>query len=311
MKKLLILILVVLGILVAASYLFIPNKIIISHSIYLQVNRPGLYRNLLDDSNWPKWWPGQVKNEKGMQLMYKGEKFYIEKKQVISLVLTVSNSPLHSATELNIIPATDSVQLLWETTVSTSNNPIMRALYYFKSQELSGDMREILDTMQLYFSKTKNVYNLDIREDHVTDSTLVSTYSMGEGYPSTAFEYALIDSLRNYISLNGARETNFPMLNVSTSDSVHFLTRVAIPIDRILPDSGNISYKWMLGGGNILVAEVKGGPLKIGKAVAIVGDYATDHHRVAPAIPFISLVTDRRKEPDTSRWVSRIYFPVE
>jgi hypothetical protein len=35
-----------------------------------------------------------------------------------------------------------------------------------------------------------------------------------------------------------------------------------------------------------------------------------DHQRVAPAIPFQSLVTDRTKQPDTSKWVTRLYWPI-
>jgi hypothetical protein len=38
--------------------------------------------------------------------------------------------------------------------------------------------------------------------------------------------------------------------------------------------------------------------------------YKDDYQRVSPAIPFYSLITDRLKEPDSSKWITKIYFPV-
>ena len=49
---------------------------------------------------------------------------------------------------------------------------------------------------------------------------------------------------------------------------------------------------------------------EIQKAYDQIQHYISDHNRVAPAISFESLVTDRRQEPDSSKWVTRIYYPV-
>jgi hypothetical protein len=38
--------------------------------------------------------------------------------------------------------------------------------------------------------------------------------------------------------------------------------------------------------------------------------YISDHERVPPAIPFLSLVTNRMLEPDSSKWITLIYYPV-
>jgi len=81
-------------------------------------------------------------------------------------------------------------------------------------------------------------------------------------------------------------------------------------VDRRLPDAGEIHYKWMLGGGNILITEVKGGPGEIKKAYEQITHYVTDYKRLAPAIPFESMVTDRTVEKDSSQWITRIYYPV-
>jgi len=66
----------------------------------------------------------------------------------------------------------------------------------------------------------------------------------------------------------------------------------------------------MMKAGNILVTEVKGGPSIINNAFKQMDTYVTDHERIPPAIPFLSLVTNRVQEPDTSKWITRIYYPV-
>ncbi len=66
----------------------------------------------------------------------------------------------------------------------------------------------------------------------------------------------------------------------------------------------------MPGRGNILVTKVKGGTSIAAVAFEQIKKYADDYERHAPAIPFYSLITNRLKEPDTAKWVTKIYFPV-
>ena len=120
----------------------------------------------------------------------------------------------------------------------------------------------------------------------------------------------MVDELRAYILQQGAKETGYPMLNVFTKDSINYLVKVALPVSKALPSSGTMSYRWMLPGGNILITEVKGGPEEIKRAYRQVELYISDFQRVAPAIPFESLVTDRRAEKDSTKWITRIYYPV-
>jgi hypothetical protein len=100
------------------------------------------------------------------------------------------------------------------------------------------------------------------------------------------------------------------MLNVSTADSIHYLTRVGMPVDRIIPTSKEISLKRMPAGGNMLIVDVKGGTSTMNNALQQVQNFISDYHESAPAIPFFSLITDRRKETDTSKWLTKIYYPV-
>jgi hypothetical protein len=84
---------------------------------------------------------------------------------------------------------------------------------------------------------------------------------------------------------------------------------VAIPTKTDLPSEGNFSLKKMVLG-NILMAEVKGGMYTILKGEEEMTNYVNDYKKTAPAIPFQSLVTNRLVETDTSKWITRLYYPI-
>ena len=100
------------------------------------------------------------------------------------------------------------------------------------------------------------------------------------------------------------------MLNIFADNNGTYFTKVAFPVDKRLNDVGNIQYRWMLKGGNILVTEVRGGPHKIDEAFSQMQNYLQDHQRTSPAIPFQSLITDRRQEVDTNKWITKLYWPM-
>lgn len=314
MKKLLIAILILLLLVIASVYLFIPNTISFNQSISIKANKDGLYRNLFEEKNWGKWLPSDTAWEKDSlhHFFYYNDYVYrIDNKGISSFGISITDKNFKAVTSL-ILFATrlDSVKLVWEAIIPASYSPLRRLQVYLKSRTLNNDIKTILEKMQSFFSKTENVYGFDIRNASVVDTALISTFASSKRYPGTEFVYSLIDQLKKYITAQSAKETGFPMLNVSTAGSINFLVKVAIPTDKELPSSGNISYRWMLGGGNILVTEVKGGPSTIAKAFQQIENYVTDHEHRSPAIPFQSLVTDRRLESDTTKWITRIYYPI-
>ena len=214
-------------------------------------------------------------------------------------------------TELFFLPLNnDSITLHWAGSVTTTATPLARLQIFFEINSIKKDLRTLMDSMQHYYADEVHLYEVRIEKDSVRDSTLISTTTTTNGYPATETIYQLIDELNSYAEKNGAKQSGIPMLNINTQDSISYDTQVALPVDKKLKDSGKIVYRWMLGRGNILVTEVVGGPYNIKKAFTEMEKYVQDFRRTAPAIPFQSLVTDRRKEPDTSKWITKVYWPV-
>jgi hypothetical protein len=99
------------------------------------------------------------------------------------------------------------------------------------------------------------------------------------------------------------------MLNIDSSGR-KVITKIGIPIDREIDVTGTAYEIKRMVLGNILISEVTGGPYTSKNATKQVELYMNDHKRKSPAIPYESLVVDRSAEPDTAKWVTRIYYPV-
>lgn len=315
MKKWLTGIIVFLMVLMACMYLLIPTNFFVRQSLSIQVNSKGFDRTILDDKIMEQWWPGPRKDD---TINYKHENFYfngnnykITEKKMNSIVFSVTNLSDSANAELNFIATKpDSVKLIWTAQMNISTVPTKRLQDYFKARKLKNDLNKLLVKLKSFYSNQDNIYGMHIQKNYVVDSILVSTFDTSKGYPTTKFIYTLIDRLKKYIAANSAVETGFPMVNISTADSISFFTRVAIPVNKKLNSSGDISYKLMPGGGNILITEVKGGQSAINEAFDQIENYVTDHGRVAPAIPYQSLITNRMQVQDSSKWITKIYYPV-
>lgn len=311
MKKILLFFGVAAVLFFAFAYLFIPDNITISTVRRLPVNKNGLFRKLADTAEWPKWWSQHVTGKPANETVLNGIKYQLTGQKMLSLPVSLSKKGFICNGEFTLIPAgVDSCEINFHTIIPATRNPINRITSYFTARTIKKNTDYLFRAIGTYYSATSHLYDYDIQKGKVVDSTLLFTFREIKTRPDVATVYSMIDELKSYIRRNETLETGYPMLNVYSGDSITYLVKVALPVNKKLPDSGNISYRWMLGGGNILITEVRGGPGEIRKAYGQVNHYISDHNRIAPAIPFESLVTDRRSEPDTTKWITRIYYPV-
>jgi hypothetical protein len=312
MVKWLVGLLITIVVLLSSVYVLIPGELGISKLISVNVPSPGVSRHLSDADNWAKWWPDS-NNTFVEHNTYQLNNFTFRVEnawfnQGLGVLIRQRASSINST--INILPRNiDSVSLLWKCRIETSSSPFERIRRYQHAKEIKQTMSEIFDSLQIFLSKKENVYNLSIEGRQVVDTLLASTRTMLTKYPSTEDVYSLITPLRNYISNQGIKETNHPMLNVSRVDSNKFNMVVAIPTDKPINETGSFEIKRMIPG-KILVAEVRGGNGSIEKAFTNFNNYVSDYQFTSAAIPFELLVTDRIKEPDSSKWITKLCYPV-
>ena len=294
----------------AGMYYFLKQtKSSIFSNITIKTNTKAFSRTILEEDTWKKWWPGKVvvnASNDSSAFEYNGCAYKITEKRFSSLIVSIAEHDAKFISELMFIPiASDSLNLIW------SSKPFQGGINFKdKTTKINKNLQTIMGAIQAFYATESNIYGLQIEKKHVVDSMLISTSVQLNTYPTTATIYPMIDNLKSFARVNGAKETGYPMLNIYKTDKINYKVQVALPVDKKLQDKGDIHYRWMLGGGNILISEVKGGTHSINKALDEMEKYVADYGRVSPAIPFQSLVTDRRAESDTSKWVTRLYWPV-
>lgn len=305
MKKILIALVLLLVFALAALYLFIPGKIKTETSISLKAALPGISRFLINDNNWSKWWPGKT------PFTYNEQTYTIRGKifNAFDIGVQKDKDTLDSRMELILIKS-DTMTISWSAEQQTNRNPFKRFSDYREAKATEKNMRAILNNMKAYLEKPENIYGLTVIDTIVMDSVLVSTRRSFDQKPSVGDIYAMIQSLKKYIAQNDAIEKNSPMLNILKIDNSHYEVMTAIPVDRELPETNEFASKFLLKGGHVLEAQIQGGPATIEKLYLEFENYYSDYKYTSPAIPYQLLVTDRVKETDTTKWITKLYYPV-
>ncbi|HEX6181195.1 MAG TPA: GyrI-like domain-containing protein [Chitinophagaceae bacterium] len=308
MKKWLSVLVIAILLILAGIYIFIPSQVSISRYIKFRSTAGGSSRFLSQKEKWNAWWPGTMNADSSY--VYNGYTFTPTTPLPNTIEIDISNNTDTLPTALNVLQLSrDSVAMTWQTRMNTSSNLIQRFQRYKESQRINTTMKEILDSLRSFMEKNENVYNISVTQVMVTDTLLVTTKNISDHYPTTAEVYQLIGQLQNYISAQGAIASNHPMLYVHSTEDNRIQTMVAIPVNKPLPDAGSIVFKRMVPG-KILLTEVQGGLQTVRQAFTQMEYYVEDYKKISPAIPFEMLVTDRMKETDTTKWITRIYYPV-
>ncbi|HEY0677210.1 MAG TPA: GyrI-like domain-containing protein [Chitinophagaceae bacterium] len=305
MKKVLTGIVIVAVLFIACIYLFVPRQIDILESKKIASPSNATERFLTQQAAWNKWWPENGSNP----LSYKDIKFTLVNPDltVKSVMLEYNDTKIPSV--LTILPSSkDSTLLTWKCSINSSSNPFRRINDYNHSKKVRSALRGLMDQLQSFMEKQENVYGMTITQQQVQDTLLVTTRATYDHYPATSEIYSLVNKLNDFIKNNKAIPTNPPMLNVQSLDN-RYEVMVAIPLNVPVQDKNEVALKRMVPG-KILVAEVKGGPETVNEAFRQMELFANDYKKSAPAIPFFSLITDRINERDTSKWITRIYYPI-
>jgi len=305
MKKVLIGLVLSIAFLLAAVYLFIPRKIKIEVTVPLNAALPGVFRTLINDSNWNKWWPGET------PFAYNKQTYSIKRRlfNVFDIDIYSDKDTINSQMELVLINE-NTMTILWNAEQISSNDPFKRFIRHRHAKQTEKNMNAILQSLKTFLQKKENIYGVDIKEALVKDSALISTRRQFDHYPNAQEVDSMIQSLKKYISQNNAIEKNSPMLNVFELGNSRYEAMTAIPVDKALPKTNEFAPKFLLKGGNILEAEIQGGTYTIEKGLKELENYRADYKFNTPAIPYQLLVTDRTKEPDTTKWITRLYYPV-
>lgn len=312
MKKWLIGILLLFILLISCAWIFIPRVLTVSSTAFINCNVNGTSRYIGSEDNWVKWWAYNNNNQATAKpFTSNGYTYRISRRSEHAAEVIIERGDLKVSSVMSIIslPYIDSLAIQWKTELESGLNPFKRITQYRRAREIKNNMEVIFSNLRSFLEKKENIYGVDFQIVMSKDSALVATRFQTKAYPTTAEIYRAIGSLKKYVAESGAQEINYPMLHVDQLDSSRFESMVAISANKRLDGRGNIVYKRFVPW-KVLTAEVKGGVYTVNEAFRQMEIYMADYHMIGMAIPFESLITDRSLEPDTLKWVTRIYVPV-
>jgi hypothetical protein len=293
------------------AFFILPNKSTISVSVKANAPLSCVQRVLATKALSSKWLPKEGKQLSTNEFLLDDCTFTLVSDNFQNNSVSVKYKELNATSMIISSPARDSSFTSFTFQFPNSKNPFTKISNYFAYKHVETTTQKLLNSLQTFLSKTENIYGVSMKREILKDSTLIALKSTSKNYPTVAEIYKNIDILKAYATANGAAENNPPMLNIYKDGEIGYAFMVALPINKWLENKGNIIGKRMLAGGNILESgEIKGGFYTVDNFLKELENFRADINGMSPAIPFQSLITDRSKESDTSKWVTKLYFPV-
>jgi hypothetical protein len=302
MKKWLIAVGGVLVLVVFYVYIFIGQTRSVVLIMLAKCNIEGADRMLRDTGNRSGCWP----DEADQTIRYTITRLF---RRMAELKIDDGESNLPG--RLSVFPkvSIDSSVLQLEVYFPTSLNPVSRLRLDGEVKQIQGEASVFLTRLKNNLEDQQKVYGISIRETSTADSMLVERQQVFDQYPSDSAIYVLVGKLQQFIRSHGGRETGYPMFNVTEHMGGTFEVRVALPTDKEMKSDRDVVWRQLIHG-KYLEADVRGGDGVVRTAMGQMRNYISDYRRTVMAIPFQSLVTDRRMETDTTKWLTKLYFPI-
>ena len=307
MKKLSLFLFLILLIAVIGVELFIPSTLEVVRVVPARCRAIGAFPFLSNEHKWKAWWPDHLAAGGGDM------GFRIEGLSYQNVDIGIRDGRQEWPSKLSLLPTVikDSTLLQWKTVLRSGWNPVERIRRYREANRLAGVMDDILLHASEFLGRKENIYGVDVREIIGVDTLVEVTRTVTMGLPTDEDIYVQIGRLTNHIREAHVTQTGYPMVNITPSAEQPGAYRlmVALPIGAMVANKGDFFFMRLVPG-KYLVGDVKGGDAAVAAAIAGMKDYIRDYERTVMAIPFQSLITDRMHEPDSSKWSTRIWFPV-
>ncbi|MBK0378411.1 GyrI-like domain-containing protein [Mucilaginibacter segetis] len=311
MKRPAIFVLILLLLAFISIYFIVPQNIRMVSTTPIYATDQNVFNFLIKKKEWPRWWPGAHKNGDVNSYTFNGVNYTLQQNTNSDIAVLIKSEKIELDSRITYLATDDGMTTVtWEAGKQSSLNPFERIAEFVRIKDIQHDVADIMDGFKQFMQTDTNVYGIKVRLQKVKDSVMIATHVTTTTYPTTKTIYNMVDELRNHIKNENGKETNQPMLNINQTDENEYHTMVAIPVaGPIKPAPGMVINK-MVAGGNILETEVKGGRKTIDNAFVQMKNYLKDHGLVSPAMPFELMVTNRLTQPDTTKWITKVYYPI-
>ncbi|WP_114937737.1 hypothetical protein [Mucilaginibacter endophyticus] len=291
------------------AYLLLPEKLVIAQDLSIDTSDAIAAKFLTTKNGWDKWWPGTKADSNDYS--FRDIRISVDKMTNGSTHLKLLKDNLIFTGEVSYFAdAEGSVKFKWDAIDDSNVGFLSRVTNYLKTRSAENRVAELLLNLKHFLEDERNAYGYKIYLNHAKDTVLLVSATTYPAYPPLKDIYNTVTTLKQEAGSQGAEQTNFPMLNVTQTDEHIYQVNVALPINKKINPLQNTTINNIPKGGNLLVADVRGGQNTVNNALMQMKIYMKDHRLVSPAMPFQSLITDRLAQKDTSKWITKIYYPI-
>lgn len=308
MKRVVFTATLILVILLVGIYVFIPSTITAGKTVAVKCVNKNVLVLIGNKQGWSRWLPKESFTSDLIQ--YKGYQLKLGGATYTSVTFDALKEDNTIFNEIGFV--NDSVtktKISVISSVATGLNPFTRFRKWQMMKSYETVIDELLQQFISFAEDKKNIYGVEITDGRIPDSLFISTRKTFYHRPTEVEIYQLIDQLQIYAKAKNAKQVNQPMMHLEHLDSSHFEIMVALPVDKVIENEGNYLFKQMVKG-NTLIAEVRGGRATINNGLKALEQFKSDYQFTSPAISFELMITDRRAQPDTAQWVTRLYYPI-
>ncbi|MBS7563005.1 hypothetical protein KHS38_01195 [Mucilaginibacter sp. Bleaf8] len=298
-RRLLSLIVLISVIAIAAVFVLIPPYVKIYRQVKVYTPEQAVIKYVMHTKKWSNWLPNA------------NRKFIVQKSTISEITgrLLTGNDTAESTVGYAVRDGR-TIYLTWNAVVRTGVNPLKRVLLYQSRNNVVRRIDSILANAKQFLEDDRQVYGIHVQNAKIEDSIVLATKRMSKSALPLEEVYKAIKELRAYAVKTKADKAGYPMMNVTQLNTKAYLTTLAIPINKPVSSNNDFFIKKLVYNANLLTVNVKGGNSRIKTALNQLSLYMLDNGYTSPAIPYEELVTDRVQTPDSSKWITRICYPV-
>ncbi len=319
---------IILVVLIVIVGLILPSKAHVERSLTINAPQEVLFEQVNNLHNWEEWSPWH-RLDPAMKLEYSGPlsgtgasySWNSTNKNVGDGKLTILYSHPYDSISVEmdfmkqgisngyyLFQKTDSgTHVTWGFDADMGKNPFLKYFGLMMNKYVGGDYEKGLKNLDSLVH-TLSPYNVEIRE--LKDFNYVSIRQNCSWDDVSQVMTNAYGKLMKYIRSSGAEMTNAPYAIYHNIDNGEIDLEMGIPVNKIIASKGNIN-SGTFNSSKAASVDYYGFYDNLGKAHNAIQDWVMKMGMESNGSPMEFYVTDPSSEPDTSKWLTRIYYPVK
>ncbi|WP_454800892.1 hypothetical protein [Mucilaginibacter phyllosphaerae] len=311
MKKPVLVILALLVLAFISIYFIIPQNIKTTHVIEIDATDTQVSKFLVNKKLWAKWWPGQVNPKDSSLYTFKDASYTLLQSTNSEMKAIIKKDNIEQSSQVFYGTTGEGMcEVSWLNEMQSSINPFTRITAYIKIKKQAKDIDALLARFKKFMQTDTNIYGINVKLARVKYGVVLASTKQVRAFPTPKAVYVVANALKKEIAAQNALTLDSPMLNVHALEDGGYQVMVALPVNKIIKPGAQSAINKLVKGANILETQVTGGPNTVLNAFAQLKNYQKAHHLISPAMPYEVLITNRVAQPDTSKWVTQIYWPI-